>query len=92
MSRGLTEREFTSLHGAYPTRALHADQWGERGFFYDPSDRRFGIYAIDRKEQTDEVETVDAAESLFERCSPEHHPELRSWLDSLRPQRSADET
>lgn len=82
--RELSEREFTNLHGAYPTLTFDADQWGEHGFFYDPVDHQFGVYAIDRKEQTDEVETVGTAAELFARCSGDHRAELQTWLDSFQ--------
>jgi hypothetical protein len=84
--RELTEREFANLRSVFPTLVLDADQWAEHGFFYDPVDRRFGVYAIDRKEQVDEVETFDAAEDLFVRCAAEHQAALKAWLDGLKPQ------
>ena len=73
------------MNGSYPTLKYGADQWGESGYFYDPSNRQYGFYAIDRKEQCDEVETVATAEELLQRhCSEERRPALQAWLDSLR--------
>jgi hypothetical protein len=82
--RALSEREFVNLGSVYPTLTLDADQWGEHGFFYDPLDRHFAVYSIDRKDQSDEVETFDAPEDLFTHCAAEHRPALQGWLDRLR--------
>jgi hypothetical protein len=84
--RALTEQEFVNLRAAYPTLTLDADQWGEHGFFYDPVERRFAVYAIDRKEQSDEVETFATPEDLLARCAEHHRPALEAWLDGLKPQ------
>jgi hypothetical protein len=84
--RPLTLHEFFNLlNGSYPTLKFDADQWGESGYFYDPANRQFGFYAMDRKEQYDEVETVATAEELLQQhCGAERRPAVQAWLDSFR--------
>jgi hypothetical protein len=94
--REMTVREFVNVarDGRYPVLRLDADQWGEHGFFYDPLDRDFGVYDIDRKEQTHAVVKVDTPNELFPACADHHQPRLRGWLASFRvgTRVSADET
>ena len=84
--RPLTISEyFNVVNSSYPTLKCDADQWGEYGYFYDPANRQFGFYSIDRKEQTDEGETVATAEELLQRfCSDDGRPAVQAWLDSFR--------
>ena len=84
--RALTVHEFVNvLRGAYPTLKFDVDQWGEYGYFYDPSNRQFGSYSIDRKNQCDDVETVATAEELLaQHCGAERRPAVQAWLDSFR--------
>jgi hypothetical protein len=92
--RALTVHEFFNiLGGAYPTLKFDADQWGEYGYFYDPLDRQFGSYSIDRKNQCDDVDTVATAEELLaQHCSAERRPAVQAWLDSFRIGLFADQT
>lgn len=91
-NRELTAREFGNLGSAYPTIRFDADQWGEHGFFYDPVDRQFGMYSIDRKNQIDDVAIVDGAEAVLACCSEARRADVQAWLDSFRIRVSGDET
>jgi hypothetical protein len=76
---------FNVANSSYPTLKYNCDQWGECGYFYDPSNRQFGYYAIDRKEQTDEVDPVATAEELLQQhCDSDGRAAVQAWLDSFR--------
>ena len=94
MKRSLSVQEFVNVaSGAYPTLRFDADQWGERGYFYDPCNRQFGSYSIDRKEQCDEVETVSGPDELLaNHCSAERRTDVQAWLRSFRIGAFANET
>ena len=67
---------------AYPCLTLEADQWHEVGYFFDPIEGIYACYAIDRKEQQDEVERFASAEELLAAYGADQ--EVVSWVGSFR--------
>jgi hypothetical protein len=78
-TESLTNREFLGIRDkTFPVLTLHADQWGEHGYFFDPVTRQYGFYEIDRKEQTDRVVRYPSADTMIAVSS---HPErITQWF------------
>jgi hypothetical protein len=83
-SRALTELEFTKVQGGqFPSLQLAADQWGERGYFYDPIRRHFAWYEIDRKDQVDAMAVIGGAAELLRSCFGEALARVTAWLAAM---------
>ncbi len=69
--------------GAFPSLKFDEDQWGECGYFFDTSAHRFAWYSIDRKNQYDEVYTLEKVSELLAECSAERRAVVEAWLATL---------
>lgn len=72
----------------YPLFRFHADQWGEHGWVYCPHADRYVNYAIDRKDQYDEVYHALTWAEFREHVRPSAEPALRDWFDRFTTART----
>lgn len=78
-----TEQFLAIQDGRYPTLRLHADQWGEHGYFHDPIAERFFAYAIDRKEQTDDGTALADVAAVRAHAPADRRADVEAWLATL---------
>lgn len=72
-------KNFGKLH----TWTARADQWGERGWLYDPERDELHEYEIDRKCQTDDLIRTRTPEAFEAEILPKAKKSLRDWYAAL---------
>ena len=64
----------------YPVHRFRANQWGEAGWVYDPRDRLYYRYEIDRKDQHDRVDEIRTREQFEAIVMPRTSDAVRAWF------------
>lgn len=79
----------------YPILLFHNNQWGERGWVFNPTDGLYYEFEIDRKEQYDQVSRAITREAFLRDVRPQlagpgGPQELAEWFDRYRWIRAED--